>query len=278
VFEALIKCGAFDSYGLSRAAMLAVVEPMLEYGTRLAKEKASGQASLFGCGSDAAAEVVPPVPALPEWPERERLVNEKQALGFYISGHPLKAYEKELRRYKITPVSALAERPDGEVQVAGVVASLKEIKTKKGDLMAFVVIEDLTGSVEVTVFPKVYSAASLLLRTDDPVLIRGTLERGGEEEVPKVLAESVVALSDVRSQESKELHLQLHASELTEQRMRELKHLFQTQHGHCTVLIHLAVPERLHSTLTVPDARVSASDDVLTELERMFGRSVGSFQ
>ena len=316
VVESLIKCGAFASIDGSptRAALLAGLDAAMDYGGKRADERASGQSSLFGAFSaansgGAAVEQAPDLPKTPEFPEKERLALEKEVLGFYISGHPLQGYSAELKRYTTGPIAQLVEKPDGcEVKVAGVVASLKEIKTKRGDMMAFISVEDLTGATEVTVFPDLYRKASQLLKQDEPVLVVGTLEKAdepppapqegalpgaeGEAEKPKtgrnnaaakILAEDVKSLADVRAKATREVHVSLQENELTKESLAKLKDAIRrvapSAGGKCPVYLHVLKPDRFEAVLPLPDElKVPPSDDVLTELEKIFGRSVASFR
>ena len=141
---------------------MAVLEEAMEVGQKVQRERAIGQESLFG-----AEEIIShngngygQLPALEEWAENILLGFEKEALGFYITGHPLARHGEAIRRFATCDTAGLAERADKEeVRVCGIVAGLKELTTKKGDRMAFVTLEDLSGFVEMVVFPEVYQAA-----------------------------------------------------------------------------------------------------------------------
>ena len=135
----------------------------MDVGQKMQREKESAQVSLFG-----AAEIVrgngaggSQLPDVPEWTSRELLGYEKEALGFYITGHPLDRYGDEIRKFTSITTATLSERPDkSEVKLCGIVASLSEKMTKRGDRMAFFSLEDRTGSVEVMVFPDTFAAAA----------------------------------------------------------------------------------------------------------------------
>ena len=307
VIESLVKCGAFATLdgAPTRASLLAGLDAAVEHGVRRAEEKASGQVSLFGgFGGAPAVDKEPELPRVPEFPEKERLAFEKEALGFYITGHPLEAYSSELKRYTSGGIASLSEKSDGAtVRVAGIVATLKEIKTKKGDLMAFTTVEDLTGATEVTVFPSLYATVSQLLKSDEPVLVIGTLEKGEEpaEAVPgesaedaagekpkargaaaKILAEEIKSLAEVRAKSTREVHVSVREDDLTPERLAKLKDAMQKASGsggRCPVLLHVRKGDRFEAVLPLPDHfKVPASDDVLTELEKIFGRPVAQFR
>ncbi|HEX3031081.1 MAG TPA: DNA polymerase III subunit alpha, partial [Bacillota bacterium] len=208
VVESLIKAGAADSLPGHRGQKLAIVEECLEAGQRKSRERASGQISLFdlmesaadsGAGSSAgsSADFIP-LPNLPAWPLSDQLKMEKEMLGMYISGHPLGEYRQVLQTGGFASIAELAESPDGQVvSLGGIVAAHRKIVTRRGEEMMFATIEDLTGSLEVVVFPKVYKKAGSLLSQDQPLAIRGKLSI--QEEQVKVLADEITLLANVRT-------------------------------------------------------------------------------
>jgi DNA polymerase-3 subunit alpha len=197
VIESLVKAGAFDSLQLPRAHLLAGVEAALERGQRQQRERAEGQGSFF----DLLPGVPPPealeaTALMPEWEDDQRLAFEKDVLGFYVSGHPLARYRERIEALDVTSSGELAARAAGSpVRLVGHVLELKETTTKRGNQMAFLTLEDMEGTVEVTVFPEPFKAAASRLRSREPVLIRGRLDESDKGRV--VLAEEVRALEEV---------------------------------------------------------------------------------
>ncbi|ADU50493.1 DNA polymerase III catalytic subunit, DnaE type [Thermaerobacter marianensis DSM 12885] len=148
-------------------------------------DPARAAASLWG---DEATEL----PPVEEWPPNRKLAMEKEVLGLYLSGHPLAHYQRELARRVTATTRQLAEREDGaRVQVGGLVQGVRRITTRSGELMAFVQLEDLEGSVEVVVFPRTYGEAAEALQEDAVIVVRGRVDRREEEEPPKVVAEEI---------------------------------------------------------------------------------------
>ncbi|MBV5337821.1 MAG: hypothetical protein J0653_07840, partial [Deltaproteobacteria bacterium] len=176
----LIKCGGFDSLHKHRAPLMAVLDDATAAGQRFQEERDSAQVSLFGDMPAVNKNGTPrKLPVLDEWHDKEKLANEKEALGFLITGHPLDRYAGDIKRLASAEIARLPELADGsEVRLCGIVTALKEIITKKGDRMGFVTIEDLTGQLEVTIFSDMYIQAVDLLKSDDPLLITGKLEKG----------------------------------------------------------------------------------------------------
>ena len=197
VAESLIKAGAMDSLALTRAHLLAHLDAALEAGQRVQRDRADGQVSLFGdiagapvaSGTPASA----PVTVMPEWDDEQRLAYEKEVLGFYVSGHPLARYRDLVESMGVTPTSELPGKGAGaKVALIGHVVALKEIPTKSGNRMAFATLEDMDGTVEVTVFPEPFKACAPFLRSREPLIVRGRIDDGDKGIV--VLAEDVKLL------------------------------------------------------------------------------------
>ncbi|MGE5578177.1 MAG: DNA polymerase III subunit alpha [Syntrophothermus sp.] len=189
--ESLIKAGAFDGLGAHRAQLLAGYERYFEAGQRRRSARAAGQASLFGgAGVEELSGESAWLPAVPELPDNERLAMEREVLGVYLSGHPLGASAEALSRLTTTSLGEAGELPDGTVVVAaGLVTGARRLTTRRGQAMLTFVLEDLTGAVEVLVFPQVYARSAQWLKNDAVVLVRGRLDIG--EQAAKILADEV---------------------------------------------------------------------------------------
>jgi DNA polymerase-3 subunit alpha len=178
VVESLIKCGSFDSTGGRRSQLTAVFDAALESAAQDQKDRITGQAKLFG-GDDSEAGGEPPLPLIPEWPEKELLAQEKEALGFFITGHPLSRFARELKLLTTITTANLTDLSASQrVRLGGIVAALKVQPTRKGDLMARFNLEDLDGFVEVIAFPDCYRASAPLLEGEEPILLEGAAEPG----------------------------------------------------------------------------------------------------
>jgi len=190
VVESLIKAGAFDSLGLTRAHLLATTDTALESGQRQQRDRAEGQGSFFEILPAAPVRASAPAEITPEWETDQRLAFEKEVLGFYISGHPLARYRGVVEPLGITTSADLAAKGHGaRVILFGLANGLKETSTKGGNRMAFFTLEDMEGTVEVTVFPEPFRTAAACLRSGEAVLVRGRVDDGDKGRV--VLAEDV---------------------------------------------------------------------------------------
>jgi len=174
VIEGLIKSGAFDFSKGNRLTMIENLEQVMEAGEKAQKSSKSNQASLFVMEEE--APVVSEVVSIDE-DAISRM--EKESLGFYITAHPLTRYEALMKQYNAMPTEAMEDYEGGEraVCVCGIVTEEKVVQTKKGDRMAYLRLEDLTGSVEVIVFPDLYRISAGLIKQEKPLLINGTLDK-----------------------------------------------------------------------------------------------------
>jgi DNA polymerase-3 subunit alpha len=280
VVESLVKCGAFDSTGARRAALMAGLEEAMNLGQRIQQERESAQVSLFG-----AAEIVKGngnggarLPDLPEWDEKLLLGFEKEALGFFITGHPLSRHTALMKRFVTANTASLAELPDkSDVRLCGIVATLKEILTKKGERMGFITIEDLTGSVEVVVLPDIYAACVECLKSDEPLLVTGTLEVG--EKGSKIRASEVRSLKEVQGRETRSVHFTLTAAGLERDQLQSLKGILGRYQGPCISLLHIVIQEKSRTTIKLPEScRVAASDDLALAVKNLFGYNAVTFE
>jgi DNA polymerase III subunit alpha len=203
VLESLIKAGAFDSLGGTRAGLIEGLDQDMEAGQRSQRDRDEGQGSLFGgeafggSGNPKPASAAPSSSAaqVPEWSREELLAAEKEVLGFYLSGHPLDEYREIAARLKTVSASELATRPAASrVLLLGLVGAMTENSTKSGNRMAFATLELVDGSVPLTVFPEPYRACAVALRHRGPVLVSGRIDDSDKGRV--VLAEEVKPLDE----------------------------------------------------------------------------------
>src|SRR3989454_2068460 len=243
--EALVAGGAFDFTGKTRKALWDAIEPALQQGASEQKDRESGQFGLFGGGAKAAEQAPEErVPGKEEWTERERLALEKQALGFYITGHPLARYAEDVKRFAThTCASLAAARGFEKVAVAGIVQGWRERLTRTGKKIAFAILEDLTGARDLVVYEDIVQKYEALLKGDEPVLVRGMVrmaekfgaeaQQDNSEPSPEIKVEEVSRLADVRAAKATRIELKLSAEQATSDRLAELKALFGKYPGSC---------------------------------------------
>ncbi len=243
VIESLIKSGSFDSVGCKRSQLWAIIEQAMEKAKAVQRDKQSGQMSLFALApeTDTTDKSAITLPDIPEWEERERLTNEKETVGFYISGHPLDEDLDEIKTIADTDIAGLDEYgEDQAVRIGGLIRSCKQLKSKKGDLMAFITVEDLLNSVEVIVFPDTFSRCYHLLNSTETLIIQGTVQQ--DDRGPKIIAQTIELLEDARATHTESIKIQLESATISRKRMDSLKEAFYRYHGSCPLLLTIHFP------------------------------------
>ncbi len=290
VLESLCKAGALDAFG-KRSQVMAALDKAMERAQKQQRDAASGQHGLFGLFGGGETETVSAVeetlPAAPEWDEYTRLANEKEVLGFFVSGHPLDKYRDKLRNLKgVIDTAAACEMkpepvvftrgkaadPQNEIQVAGVITGLKVAKSKRsGEMYAQACLEDATGKIELIAFPQSYEKLAEKLKMDVPVLIRGSL-RGEEDSAPKIAVSSIVALEDVQLKlpEALRIRVPLHSPDTA--LMEKLQSLFQGAPGKGKVMLRLEEPDQFAADLEPHGYGVLADVQFIERVEGLVGR------
>ncbi len=283
VLEQLIKSGALD--GLPgdhhRAQLLAALDGALERGAAEQRDRRSGQTSLFAMfATPVVGKVVEQQETYPEleaWSHKQLLAFEKEALGFYVSGHPLDRYRGDLQRYASATTSDFSggRKTVGDHAIGGIVSQYREMITKKGDKMARFHLEDSEGQLEVIAFPKTFEKVRHVLVSDEPILCSGAVKNEGSTEAPewKMLLENAAPLSELRQSKTSRVEIHLNADQLTHDQIDELKTLLSSAtRGNCQAILRLKISTRSETVITLGDAwALSPTEDLLTRLERMFG-------
>ena len=271
VVEALIKGGALDCLGMPRWDMLSSMPTVLEWAQRQQSDRRDGQISLFGGGAGGAAATTPKIDAAPAWESGEQLAFEKEALGFYFSSHPLTELQGVWRRVVSTTSRELQEYQGGEsVTVGGIVTQHRSQLTKKGDRMAFLTIEDLHGSFEVTVFPDLYRESAGACESDAPVIVRGKVESDGNS--GRLVAQRIAPLKDAADLgDFRHLTLTL-AGDLETDMLLKVRDRLAQAPGTCGVMLSLRFADGERMSLRAADRlNVAPSMNLLAELEGMLG-------
>ncbi|WP_419176551.1 DNA polymerase III subunit alpha [Desulfosediminicola sp.] len=246
VIEALIKSGAMDSLGWKRSQYFAIIDKAMEQAKAVQRDLQSGQMSLFGVAQEVGEktevnEILPP--DIPEWDERTRLAREKETVGFYITGHPLDDALPEIRSVTDADIQGLENWGDEQpVRVGGLIKTCKYHKTKKGDPMAFLTMEDILETVEVVVFPSAYPHCEHLLQSSDPVVVQGTVQQ--DERGPKILAENIDTLTDAREKYTEMVKVKLDADKISRKQIEQVKKTLYQFHGSCPLRLTLHFPGR----------------------------------
>jgi DNA polymerase-3 subunit alpha len=273
VLEGLIQCGAFDFTDIQRARLFASLDEVLRLcGT----SQDPNQLNIFAClnGDDSATPALLELPDLGEWEEKEKLKREKEALGFYITGHPLDRYEAEVKHFatcNIQDLSTLTDRMT--VKVAGVIENLKIKRTKRGEKMALVSLEDQTGSVEVIVFPDVFSGYSALLKSEEPLLISGTAEV--DDNTVKIISQEISSLERVREAAIKGIEVNLPQRMISRRNLEDIKDIIFKYPGESAILFKVGTAGGEQFLIIAHHRyRVSPCREMIKELEQRIGQKV----
>jgi DNA polymerase-3 subunit alpha len=290
VIESLIKAGALDALG-KRGALMAAVDKAMERAQKAQKDAAQGQSGLFGLFNEAPSpgRSVDDLPRAADWEEGERLANEKEVLGFFVSGHPLDKYADKLRNLTgvISTSDALERKPPerrfgqaadpaDEIQVAGMILGLRVQKSKRDQkLYAQASLEDATGKIELICFSRDYERLQGQLKIEAPVLVRGML-MGDEDAAPKIAVSSIQALEDVQVKLPLGVRIRINLDLASEAMFAGLKSAADAAPGPGKVMVQLEKKGE-YAVILEPEGMSVAADRGWVELvEELVGK--GSVQ
>ena len=285
VWESLIKCGAMDSFGLPRARLAAALEDAMSAAADEQAQKAAGQVSLFGGG------LAPPpfrMPNTPEWTVGERMKMEKEALGFFLTGHPVTAFRAEIEAFGYKSVADLqfvevdagfSREPRGrgggakEHTLCAIITGKRVIRNKKGDPMAFVTFEDPSGSIDAVLFKDTLAKFQAMLDLSKPLAVRARVEQ--QPDKPRSLRlEGLELMDDVRERMIRKVEIVVRADELEEGVVAQLRELFVQNPGTCPA--RLSVEDAGRFVASVRAARtfhVKATPRFVDGVRSLFGRA-----
>jgi DNA polymerase III subunit alpha len=288
VIESLIKCGAFDSTQVSRARMIGTLDDAMKAGQAHQRDQSSNQFDIFGMlgtsakGSKKPGDVYAQVS---EWSAQEALAFEKEALGFYITGHPLDKFDRVLKKIASGTIAALKEKGQpGEVKIGGVVSSLRLRNTKKGDRYGSFNLEDKTGFIEVIAWPDTYKKCFALLGADDPIYVKGRLEVG--EDRIQVIANEIDALAEAAKNQKngaangngEKVHVYVREAEVSAEELILLRDTLLDFPGRSTVYLHMLQSTNGETVIELPDqVRIASSPELEGTVERLFGARVSFY-
>src|SRR5271167_2163570 len=267
VLEALIKCGAFDSVSAVRAALMAEAENAIKLAQKAQSDAEKNQIGLFG------GAVKVPKPAarepIPEWDAREKLKFEKEALGFYITAHPLDKYERDLARISKVTTADLSAAPDGSpVQIAGVIHAVKLKNNKSGKRYATFSLEDREGAVEAIAWSETYQKFEAIIMGDEPVVARGKLDV--DDERAQIILESLVPLDSALLESIREVRITTPMRRLENGGLDALKSMLSRYRGKSMTYLHLSLDDGREAVMLLGDSyRVTPTDMFVAEMEQI---------
>ncbi|MEI9865236.1 MAG: DNA polymerase III subunit alpha [Limisphaerales bacterium] len=235
--EALVKTGACDSFGQTRATLFAQIERTLSRAASILSDKQKGQSSLFGALEEKAPAMPDAISNLPEWPQHELLAHEKELLGFYVTGHPLTPFVPILEKYCLATTAKLAELPNRSLtRIGGLIAAVQQGMSKKsGKPYAMVTLEDLEGSVQILCMNENYDKYRELFVENKAILVIGEVNTG--EDRPKIFPQEIMPLDDAPKKFTKQVHLRLHTAHLKPEDVQAALELTNAHPGKCPLLL-----------------------------------------
>jgi DNA polymerase III subunit alpha len=271
VIESLIKAGAFDSVHTARALLYNNVDRAMDWGQRKQREREVGQGGLFGMLGGGGSEEEHVMDPAEEWNEGLKLKHEKETLGFYITGHPLRKYSEQVKAYGNATTGELPEKPSGfEVSIGGIVSSLRVARTKKGDAMGVIMLEDWEGVVEVVVFPDTYAKTQRLLEADAPLIVRGKLDN--DESTIKILATDIYPIERAAEILSRTVTIHIDVRTAPSDLAEKLQPVIDEKRGSAEIIFELDFPGR-YTALVRPNPYVKIVPDreFVEHVERICG-------
>jgi len=242
VLEALIKSGACDCFGETRATMFARIDRVLTRAAGILQDRQRGQDTLFGKLEESAETKPEPEKQLPEWPQHELLAHEKELLGFYVTGHPLTPYAPILEKYTTHDTSQLGQLANRDMtRIGGLVAEVQKGVSKKSNKpYAMVTLEDLKGSVQILCLNENYDKFANLLVPKKALLVTGEVNLS--EDKPKIFPQQIIPLEEAPHLYTKQVHLRLQMAHLTAGDLEAVRELASSHPGKCPLFLCLKWP------------------------------------
>jgi len=276
VLESLVKSGAMDSLG-RRSQLIDSLDKAMEQAQKAARDREAGQHGLFGVFEEVnpVAGAMERLANTPDWEESVRLANEKEILGFWISGHPLEKYQEkieDLHAFKTTEVLAMKRStPKNEdIAVAGLITGVRIAKTRKGDLMAGLVLEDMHGRVEAAVFPEAYKKLSEKVKLEIPVLVKAAV-RVEEDAAPKLFINEITPLDEAKVRLPRSVRVAIQLPDALPETVDALHGIFTRSKGDAKVLFDLVRPGEYVVVMEAEGYNVTADRAFMKSVQQLCG-------
>jgi DNA polymerase-3 subunit alpha len=267
--EGLVLSGAFDSIDRNRAKLFDAVEAAIDFSHKAQNSKILSENSLFG-GDDQVIISEPKLPEVKPWTELEILSREREVIGFYVTGHPLRKYEFEYKSFAGLHIGETEELTDmADIRACGVITELKTKIDKSGRTMAFFKIDDFTGSCECLMFSKTYAEFGDLLKEEESVFIFGDLESSGD--AVKIHVKKIVPLDKVKETLTESLKLVISKEKITEEKIKTIKSVLAQYSGSIPVFLQLNEEGSRSKIFALKDIRVNLEDSLISSLMKIIG-------
>ncbi|WP_149498548.1 DNA polymerase III subunit alpha [Roseiconus lacunae] len=276
--ETLIKAGAMDCFEAKRSQLFAVIEKAIQAGIAVQADKKSGQASLFGAFEDEeAATVKPTLPEMEEWPDREKLSNEKEVLGYYLESHPLAEFEPRLATFRTHQTDGLAEIQDrGEVILGGMISSIKIAHTKnpkpgQPSKYANFDLEDMQGAIRCILWPRNFADHGEKVQPDAVVLAKGKIDRRGGGDEANLVIDELIPIDDLDNRYTHGMRIRLDEEKHEIQTLKLLREILRGYPGNQELLfsMRLAEGETVHLKSGM---KVHVTPEMRTRVDDLLGQ------
>jgi len=240
--ESLVAAGATDNLGGSRSQQFEAIDSAIQYARGFQKEKNADQVSLFdlSAGNPKSVMQEPKLPDIPRWDDNERWTREKEAVGMYLTGHPLLQYKTEIESFSNYDFTEPLDKLDkASIHLGGLVSGIRKLLDRKNRQMAFITLESLNGTVEVLAFADIFEKYREYIQMEKPVFVHGKVSsRGGDS--GKIIAEEICPLEGYMDKNSKKVHIRFKDLTIDEGKLTEIRKLAEKNPGDCNLIIHLA--------------------------------------
>ncbi|MCX2982141.1 DNA polymerase III subunit alpha [Halieaceae bacterium IMCC14734] len=271
--EALVRAGAFDDLGEDRAVLMASLDEALQAAGQNASNRDAGIADMFGelVAATGQEDVYGNFRAVKPWPVKQRLNGEKETLGLYVTGHPIDEYEAEIRRFAPCRIADLRADGKSAQMVAGLIVSMRTMKTRRGGTMAILQLDDRTARIDATVFPDVFEENRELLLKDHIVVLEATVGNDEYSGGLSLKTSSVRSLLQARQNSASELAIELREDMVNDAFALQLQQLLQHANGTCPVSLWYSQAENRARIRLGEDWTVVPSDELLQQLRDCCG-------
>ncbi|WP_168564516.1 DNA polymerase III subunit alpha [Crateriforma spongiae] len=277
--ESLIKAGAMDCFGAHRSQLMSIVDRALQAGAAVQKDKKSGQANLFGAFDDEPEADAPsiPLPDIDEWPDREKLLNEKEVLGFYLDSHPLAEYENKLATFRTHTTDKLGDVKDrAEVILGGMISSIKLAHTKNSkpgqpSKYANFDLEDMGGNVRCIVWPRGFAECGERVQPDAVVLAKGKVDRRGGGDEVNLIIDDLVPLDELDNRYTHGIRIRFDEIEHDANTMNSVREIIRGYPGSKELLITIGLRDGETVHLKSDRFRVDVTPELRDRLDDLMG-------
>jgi DNA polymerase-3 subunit alpha len=273
VLEALIRSGACDTFGETRATLFAQIDRTLARAASIIQDRQRGQASLFGALETQTADQPEKIARLPEWPQSEILAAEKELLGFYVTGHPLTPFVPLLDKYGThnSVTAASLTEPRAVARIGGMIGAIQQgISKKSGKPYAMVTLEDLEGTVQILCMNENFDKNRELLKTGNVILVIGEVNNG--EDKPKIFPQEIMLLEDAPRKYTKQVTLRLQSSQVTPEKLEQARGLATSHPGKIPLFLSFRYPTGEAVFMETHEKyRVSPTLQLQKEADELFG-------